>query len=167
MKNGYNFDQGPKTAQNCNSRQNGGESTHSNSIKRKAELHFHFSAALLLESVQKVVSVWTQAECGDGQPLQLRGGGTVSPPLPSCLNKELSSGQHTVGRGVFCQVCVCLCLCLTVWHCVWYSHMYVWTCVCECICVRRLDQRAVATAGSTSCVLVSELDSSTMALTLP
>lgn len=31
--------------------------THSNSIKRKAELHLHSSAALLLESVQKVVSV--------------------------------------------------------------------------------------------------------------
>lgn len=27
------------------------------------------------------------------------GGKTVGPPRPSCLRRELSSGQHTVGGG--------------------------------------------------------------------
>lgn len=117
--------------------------THSNSIKRKAELHLHSSAALLLESVQKVVSVWTQVESvwTDGQPLQLSGGETVRPPLPSCLRRELSSGQHS-GRGV----CLCLCLCLSVRQHVWYSCVYVWTLcanVFACVCV-------LSRAGSSS-----------------
>lgn len=50
---------------------------------------------------------------------------------------------------------VFMCVCLSV----------VCECVCSCVC--RLDQGAVAAAGSASRVLVGELDSSAVALTLP
>lgn len=93
-----------------------------NVIERKAELLLCFSAALL-ESVQKVVSVWTQVKSVDGQPLQLSGGDTARPPLPSCLRREAVLSSE------------CVCLCLSVRHCVWYSHMYVWSCVFGRVCV--------------------------------
>lgn len=129
----------------------------------------HFSAALLLESVQKVMSVSTQSVW------------TVNPyssaekrqPDLCCLHvwggSSTQASNTAGGAGSFFQVCLCLCLCVSVWHCVWYSRMYVWTCVCvnAFVYVCCLDQGAVATARSASCVLVGELDSSPVALALP
>lgn len=99
----------------------------------------------------------------DSQPLQLVGGETVRPPLPSCLRRELSSGQCTVGGGGSSLKCVCVYACMAM--CVVFTCMFEH--VCECICVMCLDQGAVAAAGSTSCVFVSELDPSAVVLTLP
>lgn len=61
-----------------------------------------------------------------------------------------------------------------------FVSMLVFECVAPCVCVYEccvqmcllvcvccLDQGAVAAAGSASCVLVGELDSSAVALTLP
>lgn len=98
--------------------------------------------------------MWTQVECVDGSP-------QASTAFMSEEGAQLGTTQQ--------EGCVFVCVYIRVCgiHICMSETVYVCVCLCEGEGVCCLDQGAVATAGSTACVLIGELDSSAVGLALP